>query len=49
MFWPGQSPDLKPIVNIWADTGRHFSSVHELFEASSFKKEGLAFFYPRFV
>ena len=36
MFWPGQSPDLNPIENIWSHikhklTGKHFSTTHQLF------------------
>ena len=37
MFWPGQSPDLNPIENIWSHikhklTRKHFSTTHQLFE-----------------
>lgn len=38
MFWPGQSPDLNPIENLWAHiearlSGKRFSNSDELWEA----------------
>lgn len=46
MFWPGQSPDMNPIENLWAYiegklAGRRFSNADELWKAVKFEWENV--------
>jgi transposase len=46
MFWPGQSPDLNPIENLWAYiegklAGQRFSNVDDLWKAVKLEWENI--------